>query len=640
MLSNRQIEILSLIKETNEPITAEWIAKELNVSDRTVRNDIKSIQPECHKLGISIESFRGKGYKIHILDEELFSNEFSKMKREINKENGQNFSEQKDRVVFLLKRLLLEKESIKLEGFEEELYVSKSTMQNDLKIVKGILQKYNLKLVNRPHYGTQVEGEEYMKRRCLSNYIFNRKEVLVDLERLPLIDHELYKKMKEIIIQKVNEYKIEISDIALENLAIHIVIACKRIEEGFIIEHLSEELIDDHPFEKIVAMEIIKEIEKYTNLHFERSEIDYIIVHLLGTKLLHKENLTEFSEFDEVGHIVQCMLKRLKDEWNWDFEQDSEFIQALTLHIRPAMNRLRYKMNIRNPLLNEIKVRYPSAFEGAVVACKCIEEYISIEPGEDEIAYIALHIGVALERLKSTSKQIKRVIVVCASGVGSAKLLYYRLKHLFPNELEIVASINYYKLSEYNLSEIDLIISTIPIKETLGVPIQVVNTFLEEEDIQHIKGYLSPISKNGCLIFLDPKRIFLQQDMKDKESVISFLCEELTKQGYVTEGYEQLVLEREEMSPTSFGNLVAIPHPVTPVTKKTFWTICTLKQPITWNENQMVQFICLLNIESIPKGDLDSMYEKLIEVVENKSIVQRIIKSQSVAEVIRIFQEN
>ena len=639
MLSKRQIEILSFLRETNEPVTAEWIAKELNVSDRTVRNDIKAMQPECLKLGLVIESLRGKGYQIQVLDQALFLNQFSQLKSEKNDARAADFSEQNDRVVFLLKRLLLEKESIKLEGFEDEMFVSKSTMRNDLRIVRKILMKYNLRLVNRPHYGTQVEGDEYMKRLCLSNYIFNRQDVLVDYETFPLLDQKLYKKIKETIIQKVNKYKIEISDIALENLAIHIVIACRRIEEGFIIEHLNEHVMDDHPFEKIVALEIVKEIEMYTKLVFQEAEIDYIVVHLLGTKLMHKEKLTEFSEFDEVGSIVQCMLKKLKNEWNWNFEDDIEFIQALTLHIRPAMNRLRYKMNIRNPLLNEIKLKYPSAFEGAVAACKCIEEYLSIEPGEDEIAYIALHIGVALERMKSKLKKVKRVIIVCASGVGTAKLLYYRLQHLFPHELEVAASINYYKLSEYDLSSIDFIISTIPIKEDLGVPVQVVNTFLGDEDIKQIKDYVSPIDKNGCSLYLDAQRVFIQQDMEDKESVIRFLCSELYKQGSVPNEYEKLVLEREALSPTSFGNLVAVPHPITPVTEKTFWTICTLKHPILWNDNQMVQFICLLNIEATPKGDLESMYEKLIEIVENKTIVQKIIKGQSVQEVMKILQE-
>lgn len=638
MLSIRQKNILLLLSKNNEPISAEWIAKELRVSDRTIRNEIKEMQVESEALGIRIESIKGKGYQLQVNDHPLFMKEVSSLIDDPNEKSSINFSIQKSRVIYLLKRLLLEKECIKLEQFEDEMFVSKSTIQNDLKLVRKMLHHYHLKLVARPHYGIQVEGNEFMKRLCFSNYILNvSSDLNIESSVLPLLDGKLFENIKKIIIKKVNFYKIEISDISLENLTNHILIACKRIEKGFIIEKIEHLTGQKYPFEKIVAEEIIKEVEAYTNFIFPESEIDYIIIHLLGTKLIHKNTLTEYSEFDNTGKIVRCMLEKLRSELNWDLREDIEFVQALTLHIRPAMNRLRYKMNIRNPLLNEIKANYPSAFEGAVISSKCIEEYLSLKIGEHETAYIALHIGVALERMKTKEKKLKRVIVVCASGVGSAKLLFYRLQHLFGRELEIVDSINYYKLAEYDLTSIDLIISTIPIHLDLDVPVRVVNTFLEEEDIKNIKENISRMNHEQKMDYLHPSRVFIQMEFEDKESVIHFLSHELYKQGLVSEDYVKLVLERESIASTGFGNLVAIPHPSTPETEITFWTVCTLKRPINWHNNQMVQLICLLNIQKGPKGDLEKMYQRLITIVEDKSIVQKIIKSRSANEIITLF---
>lgn len=635
--SKRQKDILILLSKSKEPVTSSWIAKELGVSDRTIRNEIKLMQQNPESVGFQIKSTRGLGYTIKIIDAELFSNILNEISTEENNLAG-DFADKDTRVLYILRRLLLETGFIKLESFTEEMFVSLSTLQNDLKMVKEILYKYNLKLINRPHYGSRVVGDEYMKRLCLSNLLLERnQEAFLKEDSLQLIDPKLFKKIKKIIIQKVNKYKIEISDISLENLATHIAIACGRIQEGFVIEELSDLLVDDYPFEKIVANEITKEVEDFTGLTFPDTEIDYIIVHLLGTKLLHKKELVEFSKFDEAGAIINCMIERLKSELNWDFSQDREFIQALTLHIRPAMNRLRYKMNIRNPLLNDIKKKYPAAFEGAIIASKCIENYLQMEVVEDEIAYIALHIGVALERMKLNKKKIKKVLIVCASGVGSAKLLSYRLQNLFSQELEIIDTINYYNLSSYDLSFIDLVISTIPIKEDLGIPVQVVNTFLEDKDINLIKRILST-TQNEIAKYLHPSRIFLQQDLQDKESVIRFLCSELYKQKLVPKDYVNLVLERESITPTSFGNLVAIPHPMVPVTKETFWTVCTLKNPIHWHEQQMVQFVCLLNIKEDTQTDLDGMYKKLISIIENRSVVQKIIKSKSVDELIELLK--
>ncbi|WML55613.1 BglG family transcription antiterminator [Neobacillus sp. PS3-12] len=638
MVSKRQKDIILSLMNAKEPVTAEWMARELGVSDRTIRNEIKELQSQCSSLGVIIESVRGKGYLLEIKDYEVFEKEYSSNLNEAIDKSKSDFSEQENRVLYILKRFLLEKEPIKIESLEEELFVSKPKVQNDLKIVREILESYKLKLVTRPHYGTQVEGEEYMKRLCLSNYILSRNSnLIIESNSFQVLDKKLFEKIKEIIIKKVNEYKVEISDIALENLATHITIGCKRIEEGFVIENLEHDLTGKYPFERIVANEIVKRVEVLIGLKFPQSETNYIIVHLLGTKLIHKSTLKEFSEFDEVNNIIQCMMERLKSELNWDFHGDQEFIQAMTLHIRPAMNRLRYNMNIRNPLLNDIKRKYPSAFEGAAIASKCIEEYLEVEVGEHEIAYIALHIGVALERIKTIKKKPKRVIVVCASGVGSARLLFYRLKNVFKDEMEIVTSTNYYQLKEYDLSSIDFIISTIPIKEEIGVPVQVVNTFLGEEDIENIREGLSPVKKNEEHSYLDESRVFIHKDFEDKESVIRFLCEELFKQKLVSKDYVNLVLEREALAPTSFGNLVAIPHPLSPVTEETFWTMCTLKKPVEWTDKHLVQFICLLNIRKVPEDDLERMYQRLIALIENSATVKKLLKSETAEEMIKIL---
>lgn len=631
-LTKRQKEIILLLSKSDEPTSSEWIAKELGISDRTVRNEIKLLQSDIvNSFGLSIESIRGKGYQLKILDNKKL-NEYSLE----GEERTNNFDNQNHRVTYILTRLLLAKDFVKLESFLDEMFVSLSTIKNDLKLVRKILKKYNLRLTNRPHYGSKVEGDEYMKRLCLSNSLPIGNQELISEQTLNFVNESVFLKIKEILIKKVNKFKLDISDISLENLATHIAIACKRIKEGFLIEDFHV-LMDEYPFEKVVAKEIVQEVEKYTGLTFPDSEIEYIIVHLVGTKLLHEQELIGYSELDEVGSIVSRILERLRAELNWDFRSDMEFIQALTLHIRPAMNRLRYKMNIRNPLVNEIKTKYPAAFEGAIIAGKCIEDYLNIEVVEDEIAYIALHISVALERMQMKRRKIKRVLVVCASGIGSARLLYYRLQNKFEQQIEVIDTISYYKLSSYDLSTIDLIISTVPIREKLQIPVLVVNTFLEEKDVRSIKNYISQ-HQNAVETYLHPSRIFIHQHFDNKEAVISFLCDQLYRMQLVPNNFKDLVLEREAIASTCFGNLVAIPHPIRSVTVETFWTVCTLDRPIPWSEQQMVQFICLLNVKQGSHGDLDRMFKKLISIIENKTIVQKLIESKIPNDIIELIK--
>jgi len=636
-LTKRQIEILTLLSKSPTPLTAVWLAKELGVSERTVRNEIKQMEKILKSEDIFIESIRGQGYVLKIPEQEKFAKIIRQNSHHAS-ELADRFAEKEERVFYILKRFLLEKDFIKLENLSEEMYVSLSTLQNDLKEVKEILKKYDLTIRNRPHYGSKIEGDEYMKRLCLSNLILERNRILMNGDFLQFIDPDIFSQIKEILIKKVYKYKIEISDISLENLATHIAIACRRIQDGFVIRELANVAEEDHPFEKIVAREIIKEVENLTGLTFPKEEINYIIIHLLGTKLIQKKELIEFSKFDEVESIIKCMLDRLRTEFGWDFRHDHEFIQALILHIRPAMNRMRYKMNIRNPLLQDIKKKYPTAFEGAIVASRCIEEYLGMEVAEDEIAYIALHIGVALEKMKMKRKKVKKVLIVCASGVGSAKLLYYRLQNLFSQEIQIIDTINYYNLQSYDLSMIDFIISTVPIREDLGVPVLVVNTLLDDADVRSIRKVLSVNRKNWVKNYLDPKRIFLQKDFPDRDSVIRFLCSQLIRQNMVPEDYTHLVFERESVAPTSFGNLVAVPHPIKPSAKETFWTICTLKNPIKWSGDQFVQFVCLLNVNDADQSELDNMFHILLSIIDDKALVQKLIRCESAEELLQLFE--
>lgn len=92
------------------------------------------------------------------------------------------------------------------------------------------------------------------------------------------------------------------------------------------------------------------------------------------------------------------------------------------------------------------------------------------------------------------------------------------------------------------------------------------------------------------------------------------------------------------MAPTAFGNLVAIPHPITAQKDHSFFIICTLKKPIEW-ANKRIQFICLLNVEKGRKEDLQHMYDMLGKTVDNVALIQQLIRCKTYRELINILIE-
>ena len=267
-----------------------------------------------------------------------------------------------------------------------------------------------------------------------------------------------------------------------------------------------------------------------------------------------------------------------------------------------------------------------------------IKEYTGIEFDENEIGYLALHFGAAIERKKSQSGP-KHCLVVCASGLGTARFIYYRLKSYFGNNLDVIGTTEYYKLDEINLNDVDFIVSSIPIPEHFRKPVIQVNAVLKEQDLKAIEKFiLDENDQMSALSYFKEDLTFLNQKLTSQLEVLDFFNKNLLEQRLVDETFLDAVFEREKVASTAFGNLVAVPHPITPKTTKTFVGVCTLKKPILWNETP-VQIVLLLCVKKNSQEDLQEMYDLIGKLIENKTMVQNILKAKTYHEFIQGMKE-
>ncbi|MFP7288775.1 BglG family transcription antiterminator [Shouchella clausii] len=634
----RTKEILKNLLAATSPITGSQLATIIQVTSRTIRNDIKQLNEELKNRGAFIVSLKGKGYQLRIEEENLFKQLLKEM---MDKEEEGLPVELEDRVRYLVKILLVQESYVKVDDIADGLFISRSTLQKNLRDVKVILSKYNLFLDNKPNFGVKILGEELQIRFCMAEYMFDRNNEFIEINDslsslLPLNEILVIRKS---ILDNIKNDNISLSDISLKNLIIHIAIACKRVRKANYIQMVESDFEDISKQKEFkIANKIIEVVEKKLYVRFPKNEVAYITMHLLGTRLLitpsiEKEKLNKYIN-KSILQLAHAMIKDVESKLSLGIVNDKELLAALTLHLKPAISRYRYGMNLRNPMIAAIKINYPFAFEAAVIAGRTIEREMNIKIDENELGYLALHFGAAMERRGLTSK-LKKCLIVCATGVGSAQLLYYKLSTLFEKELKIVGTSEYYNLNNHSLQDIDLVISTVPIPDDIGVPSIQVSTILGRSDIEKIRN---KIKKSSELVdkYIREKYVFLQKDFSNKEEVIHFLCRKLIDDQLVREEYVESVLKREAASPTSFGNLVAIPHPMTPHTDTTFWMVCTLKKAINW-EGEQVQLIVLLNIGNKNSDDLKQMYERLVMIVDDVNTVQKLIQCESPNQLLTIM---
>jgi len=495
-LHERQQNILQKLYYTKSYLTSSEIALSLQVSSKTIRNDIKAINQHLENYSSYIKSFKGKGYFLIINSE----NSFNKIIKEWNASLQKSLevpSTKQEREHYLLKILLTSLHYIKIEDLIEQLYVSRSTLKNELKHVREVLDKYNIILKQRPYHGIKIVGNEEQIRFCISEHLFNQPSTLKENMNnwLNVLPKNTIEVIKDSVLFHLRKYKIWISDIGLQNLITHISIACKRIREDNSIQHSThniQKMIEKKEFS--VAKEIAKDIQKKTHVKFSDYEIAYLAIHLQGTKLepsySPKKEMVSFIN-QNLYELVKKMLRRIESEYSICLIQDTELLQAMSLHLKPAINRHKFNMNIRNPMLEEIKMQYTFSFNAALVGAQVLFEEIGISIDEHEIGYLALHIELAQERKKKEDQNAHRCLILCASGLGSAQLLMHKLQNEFGELLNIIGTIEFYNLKHQSFPDIDFIISTIPIEKNIPVPVIQVSTILGETDLNKVKTMIN-----------------------------------------------------------------------------------------------------------------------------------------------------
>ncbi|WP_243343953.1 PRD domain-containing protein [Anaerococcus sp. AGMB09787] len=626
----RQKQILKNI--INKDYSLEELASTYHVSPRTIRSDIKVINQEIGDLELKIVK---KNMGNYYLD---YNNESSieKLKSSDIFKNILDNTEPEIRVIHLALIYLLSPSYIKIEELEDELYLSRATIQNDLKEVKKIFADYEIELVAKPNYGQIIKGKEDKIRKLITSLIYKLNDkYLNNLEsgNLFLLDRDKFNDVYEIIIRNIFKYKVKISDIALNNLAIHILVAIKRIELGqYVNKNIDNEIKTTNQY--LVALNIVRDLNQNMNIEFPNDEVYYIAMHLMGTNLLSEEESVN-EEYSLLEKVYQKIVKEIMDVLGIDLSSDKELKTAILLHLKPAVFRFENNLTLRNPLLESIKVNYPLAYETAVIGSKIIKKELCITFNEDELGFIAMHLGAAIERIRSNNDPI-RTILVCTTGLGSSKLIEYKLKNKFPNEIKIVATSELYNLDKHSEATYDLIISTVPISSPTNKKVIFIRDIFGDKSFDSIKDYIEEY-KLRKIKYLDLNDIYLNLDYDNKEDLLHFMTDDLYKRGKAPKGLYESIMERENVASTSFGNYVAIPHSIKLMTDETFMSISTLKKEII-RDGKPVRLVIMLNISKNAGELIEGIYKFIIDIVDDIDKVKDILSSKSKIELYKKFQ--
>lgn len=627
-----QLELLQTVEllQSADSIAPESIMRKLGVSERTVRNYVARINRELDGIA-HISKRRGAGYALEVFDPAVLADRLSNARRrEVSM--PQSISQ---RAYYLANDLLSRNDWVTIETLARELYVSRFTVSESLKDVEDLLGRYDLVLERRGRLGLRVGGEEINRRMCQANLII--EQVAGDITAINEDVDKILRRITDHVDEAIGLYHLKLSAIARQNLLIHLAIAVMRLRAGHSIPidaRLDAEL-QRHPL-VAVAQHIADAIGREFSIDLPHEEVEYIALHLMGKQILDTVVARGTAQTDEapaplsedIWDDAKRMVQRVWEVFDFDFREDFELHFNLARHILPLTVRLQTGMKMQNPLLVDIKKRYSLAFAMAQEASTVLSQAHG-ELSEDETGYIALTFELALERQREHEMRRLNILLVCATGAGTARLLEHRFREEFGDHLETITACDVQSVGSIDLSRTDCAFTTVPLTQPLPIPVFKVGAFLDENEMPYIRAALTKKEPAATLArFFDPALFFAHKTFATKADVIAFLCKRLNAARNADDDMERLVWQREKIAVTSFGNQVAMPHPADPVVENTVIEVCLLDEPVNWGPGKDVRAIFMVCIGRTRDPDLQPLYRSLARIMGSEDAIDTLISQQ------------
>ncbi|MBA0172492.1 MULTISPECIES: BglG family transcription antiterminator [Pectobacterium] len=497
-LTSRQNRLLKYLLQHQGYVTVKDIAHYLDVSEKTVYRDMQFVEAFLSVWNIYPDKKVGAGIMLTTDDER----HLTLLEQQIVVDDGDT-----DALINNARRVKIASQLLSdtphetsISKLSERYFISSASIVNDLKIIESWLHPLGLSLV-RSQSGTHIEGSENQVRQAMASLI---NDVMHHKEPGPLNHSRLDPGSYKALITYFGEKDVSFVESLLQdmeqqlsyplgepyyiNIFTHTLIMMHRIAQGkalIMAEESVHQQVDNRIFS--IAKNMVTQIEQRVESTLPSDEVWFIYQYIISSGIVMEERADnqrlryQFSN-GESRKITRALTQIFSDLINIDLRTDKLLQEGLLIHIKPLLNRLKYQIHIRNPLLDDIKSEFIDIYEMTQQAMNEVCQRFQLKPvAEDEVGYLTIHFQAALERQIAH----KRILVVCSSGVGTSHLLKNRILRAFPDWIivGVISASNMQIVCQQE--DIELIISTIHLEEQ-HIPVVYVSAFFNDDDIKRV----------------------------------------------------------------------------------------------------------------------------------------------------------
>nr|WP_186324806.1 BglG family transcription antiterminator [Paenibacillus bovis] len=495
IMTSREKAIIDLMVKKGGKHSISSIADFLHVSTRTIQRDLKGVEKILKQFELSVENNNG----LTIVGT---NHNFYRLIQELNKINPIDLSLEARRLLAYIK-LLDADGPIKLPSLANDLGISITTLGTDLDDLMEWLKNYNIILYRKKGVGVEIVGLEEDKRNALVSYLFihfNEELIeslfMISNDRLQnkkilyFLKRDYLKKIDKIVYSYINQSHIKLADSDYIAFIIHICISLQRIKKGCTLTVQKHDLEHQKSSDKYsLLLRICNELADYFSIEINNNEIVYLVSVLRGSKIVEPES--KYYDQILISRSVKKLIQDVSEQLNVDLSADFPLFQGLMAHMEPTIYRMSKGLTHFNPLTEEIKQKYPLLFMAVYTSVNRV--FANLSFSDNEIAYIVLHFGSALE-LKKEDVQIQ-ALIICPTGIGTSKMLASRIKNEIP-EITSTDIISLKEMHTMDWSQYQIIVSTVLLPLQENFEYVHVNPLLHDKDVQAIQSYIQSHVQN------------------------------------------------------------------------------------------------------------------------------------------------
>ncbi len=655
MIADRKRLLLMffILANAKGEVRAKDIAESIGVSIRTVKKDMEDFDLFAKASGSRIVSKRGLGYILEVTDPALFN----PVKEQLDIRFGNiDYSkiEYVSRSRDIIRRLFSEEDYIKIDDIATELYLTRSSIKNDLIEVREILDSYKLKLHSKPRFGVKIVGDEMFQRLCMIELYevhYDRAMTIFQYNRyltfFEVADQERAD-IRRNFLKTMRESKCCVLDTLTQRVALYLILLRKRYKLGYRLSFTEGQANYLRGFtEYEIAKKILKNLEVFGGFNVDDNEVlalEFII--LIWSDLTPQDNIKERfpKEYEQALEICVTAKKRINDRWNIDFSKISDFDEIMIPALIPIIFQILFQCSqyrIMGSFSNTNSIHTsPLSIAMANSTARSIEEACNCKLSDHCINMLAIRFYAILDRIQYQYKP-RKLIVCSRNGKQASSVIRERLLRTFnPKHFSGIDIAEFYEVRGLNQAEYDAMILNLPeYTYRYDMPyIPVANT-LNNQEIKQIyekvmlNGYeLFPLFKN---LNFQPNFVFKDFKYESQEAFIHLLS---FKVGKNSDSIKRLELYLSNLTDIYVHNRIGILIISTVMTDRNIFEIYQLSKVGYWGKKE-VKTIVFLSINFNQNMQLLKFIENLThELIIEPNHVETLIKSENLEDMVQIVK--